>query len=114
MSDPEKAAKLADLLNEAWREYRDEITARVEAVRGAIVLAEQAGLDDEKRAAANSAAHKLAGVLGTFGLKEASRAALEIEQKLAPEANLDQSAILRCRGLMQQVDIAVASRDAAA
>jgi HPt (histidine-containing phosphotransfer) domain-containing protein len=112
-SDEEKQAKLADLLNEAWREYRGEITGRVDAMREAIAQGAAGTLEISKRAEANSAAHKLAGALGTFGMRDASRAALQMEAMLVPDAPLGEQEIGRFHGLLQIIDEAVKLRDQA-
>lgn len=85
-SEAERAAQLEALLNEAWREHRAEVLARVTALQEVLGALREGTFDATARAQANSTAHKLAGVLGTFGLREASRAALEIETILARDA----------------------------
>lgn len=82
-SEAERAAQLEALLNEAWREHRGEVVARVSALKEVLAAIGTGNLDGAARAQANSTAHKVAGVLGTFGLRDASRAALEIETILA-------------------------------
>jgi len=110
-SDPEKTAKLEDLLNSAWREYRGDIQERLDAVRNACAMAQTGSLTDEFRAQANSAAHKLAGVLGTFGLKDASRIALEIETMLAPGAPLNPQQLVRFEEQLALIVQGIESRD---
>jgi HPt (histidine-containing phosphotransfer) domain-containing protein len=109
--DEEKQARLADLLNEAWREYRGEITGRVDAMREAIAQGASGTLLPTKRAEANSAAHKLAGALGTFGMRDASRAALQMEAMLVPDAPLGEQEIAKFHGLLQIIDEAIHVRD---
>ncbi len=110
-SGPDKMAKLNELLDAAWREYRDDITKRVEAVRAAGELARLGGLTEVERARANSEAHKLAGVLGTFGLKQASTAAIELENLLAPGAVLGPELLQKFDARMRVIDEAIASKD---
>jgi len=77
-NDDEFAAEIARV----WDAGKAAMHARLDAVdaAGAALLA--GSLDDERRAAATAAAHKLAGSLGTFGLPEGSRLARELELML--------------------------------
>ena len=65
-----------------WVESEGVMHARLDAIdaAGAAVLA--GSLDAERRAAATSGAHKLAGSLGTFGLPQGSDLASELEVML--------------------------------
>lgn len=60
--------KLNQLLAGLWEQSRQKIADQVETLQRARRLAEQSELDDGTCAAAMDSAHKLAGVLGTFGL----------------------------------------------
>ena len=77
-NDDEFAAEIARV----WDAGKAAMHARLDAVdaAGAALLA--GSLDDERRAAATAAAHKLAGSLGTFGLPEGSELASELELML--------------------------------
>jgi HPt (histidine-containing phosphotransfer) domain-containing protein len=67
---------------DVWREARPTIEGRVAAIEGAIDALEAGSLDEEQAKAAIEAAHKLAGVLGTFGLGRGSELASELESGL--------------------------------
>jgi HPt (histidine-containing phosphotransfer) domain-containing protein len=85
-SESERAAQLEALLNEAWKEHRAEVVGRVTELQDVFRALQAGALNLTARTHANSTAHKVAGVLGTFGLREASRAGLEIETLLAGAA----------------------------
>jgi HPt (histidine-containing phosphotransfer) domain-containing protein len=113
-SEGERMAKLEDLLNEAWREHRGEVLARVDTLRDTLAAARVGTLEKTAREQANSTAHKLAGVLGTFGLREASRAALEIERTLAPDALMSTEKLAEYEGHLRVIGEGMLKRDAEA
>jgi HPt (histidine-containing phosphotransfer) domain-containing protein len=73
------AQSLEELLNALWKNNYPILLERVKIMREASEKLVAGTLDAESRKAANSAAHKLSGVLGTFGLPEGSRLASQIE-----------------------------------
>ena len=113
-SDAERAAQLETLLNEAWREYRSEVVTRITLLKDALAGARAGTLDETRRADANSMAHKLAGVLGTFGLREASRAAIEIELILTPGKEISQEKLRAYEAHLGVIGEGVVKRDAQA
>ena len=62
--------QMAEALNRLWKQYLPAMGERVAVLEDAACALGARKLTDDKRAAANSAAHKLAGVLGTFGLTQ--------------------------------------------
>lgn len=112
-SDAEQQAKLKKILDEAWREYRFDVIARVEALRVATNQARSGTLDEPARALANSTAHKLAGVLGTFGMREASQMASRIEMLLEPGATPAETLATSLDQILDSIDRAIIQRDAA-
>jgi len=60
--------KLHQLLAGLWEQSRNTVAAHVETLQQARTLAENGQLDNAGLARAIDSAHKLAGVLGTFGL----------------------------------------------
>jgi HPt (histidine-containing phosphotransfer) domain-containing protein len=70
---------LAAALDRLWTQFLPQMQARVELLEG-IAQAFSAGkLTEEQNQAAQAAAHKLAGVLGTFGLSRGTELARELE-----------------------------------
>lgn len=70
---------LTEALDRLWIQFRPQIEERVAAMEAANTALAAGRLHDDQRAAANSAAHKLAGVLGTFGLTRGTILAREAE-----------------------------------
>jgi DNA-binding response OmpR family regulator len=63
-----------------WPRFKRTVLGRVEVVEQALSALLEGNLTDELRLKAEQEAHKLAGSVGSFGFKEASRLALEIER----------------------------------
>lgn len=77
------ADKLARQMQLLWQEHRAEFAERVEVIASAKAsLSHGTPLSFVERAEAASSAHKLAGVLGMFGLKDGTDAARNIETLL--------------------------------
>jgi HPt (histidine-containing phosphotransfer) domain-containing protein len=74
VSDP-----LAEAMNRLWAKHLPQMLDRVTTLKAAAesLTRSDLGRDEQQRAAAD--AHKLAGVLGTFGLKEGTELAREAE-----------------------------------
>jgi HPt (histidine-containing phosphotransfer) domain-containing protein len=85
---------LTEALDRLWTRFRPEIEQRlgiIEAAAAALAGDSLTGaqLTSAQREAAYAAAHKLAGVLGTFGLAEGTALARELEHRFAPETASD-------------------------
>lgn len=95
---------LALLLARVWTKSQDAFNERLDAIdaAGAALLA--GSLDEERRAAAVTGAHKLRGTLGTFGLPEGSQLASEVEEMLREPGT---PAVLRLSELAQQLRVIV-------
>ena len=63
-----------------WERSRQTITERIETLQQARFLAAANELDEPARLRAVDSAHKLAGVLGTFGLPHGTELAREAEE----------------------------------
>jgi HPt (histidine-containing phosphotransfer) domain-containing protein len=84
------AQSLDELLNALWKSNYPTLLERVKIMREASEKLAAGTLDAESRQAANSAAHKLSGVLGTFGLPEGSRLASQIEWRFDEKSSADE------------------------
>jgi HPt (histidine-containing phosphotransfer) domain-containing protein len=84
MTTPQQSG-LASALDRMWLQFRPQIEDRLSALDSAAAAANQ--LSPEQAAAAASAAHKLAGVLGTFGLARGTDLARELEEHYTTAAN---------------------------
>ncbi len=81
-NNQELDAVMARALDAMWQKFLPDIRERVDTVTAAAQAAAAGDLDDEQRAAAQVAAHKLAGTLGTFGLTRGTVLARELEIRL--------------------------------
>ena len=89
-TDPQAALSAA--LDRLWVQYLPLMRERVEVLETAVQDFAAGPLSVDRQQAAQSAAHKLAGVLGTFGLTRGTVLARELEimysRQNAPEAAL--------------------------
>jgi HPt (histidine-containing phosphotransfer) domain-containing protein len=70
---------LSQLMDGLWTRFLPDIRARVSVLEATGLAASEGKLTANEREAARSAAHKLAGVLGTFGLTRGTILARELE-----------------------------------
>lgn len=83
-----KSEKLEAMLRGMWKSSHATILERIETLRVAQAALAAGSLDDAARKNAESAAHKLAGILGTFGLPQGTQLASQIEALLASPSPL--------------------------
>lgn len=76
----EQAAALSEALDMMWKKFLPDIQERVRVLQDAARASAAGVLTQEQRAGAQAAAHKLAGTLGTFGLKQGTELARQLEQ----------------------------------
>jgi len=79
---------LTAALDRLWARFLPEIRERVSVIESAIQSLAAGSLTAERQEAAASAAHKLAGVLGTFNLQRGTELAraLELQFSGAPDS----------------------------
>jgi len=94
MGGGDKTAGLTDALDMMWRKFLPEIRHRARVLEDAAHSASAGKLTESEREAAQSAAHKLAGTLGTFGLGRGTELARELEQIYAPAGSAGPAARL--------------------
>lgn len=82
----EVTGKLHDLLTTLWERSRQSIGERLEVMRAAQRTLRANPADKSARKAGADAAHKLAGILGTFGLPEGTNLARRAEVMLESPA----------------------------
>lgn len=70
---------LAAALDRLWTQFLPQMQARVELLEAVAKSCAAGTLSGEQHEAAKAAAHKLAGVLGTFGLTHGTVLARELE-----------------------------------
>ncbi|MGA3034755.1 MAG: Hpt domain-containing protein [Terracidiphilus sp.] len=81
--------KLTEALDGLWARFLPEMKQRIAVLESAASAVTQENLNASDREAAHAAAHKLAGVLGTFGLKRGSDLAHELEISFSPQSAPD-------------------------
>jgi HPt (histidine-containing phosphotransfer) domain-containing protein len=79
MTDHPTPPQLNDALDRLWKQFLPQIEERVATLEAAASALSAGELPDGQRDAAHAAAHKLAGVLGTFGLTKGTVLAREAE-----------------------------------
>jgi HPt (histidine-containing phosphotransfer) domain-containing protein len=104
--------QLQAMLRVLWRNNRATIDERVQRLREAQTQMSADQMDAAARKEAESAAHKLAGVLGTFGLPEGSRIASSIELLFAGDAPLDHYAQNDLAQHLDELETIIASKPA--
>lgn len=103
-SDP---APLAEIMNRLWVRHLPEIEQRVAVLESAAAAHAEGRLTTELCEDAHAASHKLAGVLGTFGLEQGTTLAREAETLYAngclAAASSEHAALLasRIRAIVQ-------------
>ena len=97
---------MAEALARLWVKFLPEMERRVAVLEAAALELAGSSLPQESREAAHAAAHKLAGSLGTFGLREGTTIARQAESLLAAEASQSHAAELAsyAKGLRAVLD----------
>jgi HPt (histidine-containing phosphotransfer) domain-containing protein len=99
----DKEKKLQSLLAGLWERSQDAIAERMEILEEAKSLAAAGKLDTPARLRAVGAAHKLAGVLGTFGLPKGTELAREAEEIFEREAIVGPAEVKRLGALLSDL-----------
>lgn len=109
---PETPAQpdLSAALDRLWAQFLPQMEERVGLIEAANRALASGALSIDQRAAANSAAHKLAGVLGTFGLTKGTVLAREAELLFSSESEINESTLPRLREIAQHLRSMVAHR----
>jgi len=84
-TSPATPPSISDSLNRLWAKFLPETQRRIALLTAASVSYASGTLTDSQRVEAHQAAHKLAGVLGTFGLPHGTELARRIENEFAAE-----------------------------
>jgi HPt (histidine-containing phosphotransfer) domain-containing protein len=77
-ANPEAIARTKELLKQLWEQHKPTVFERLEVLER--VSADALKMDAAALEEARSAAHKLAGALGTFGFQQATDWARDSEQ----------------------------------
>jgi HPt (histidine-containing phosphotransfer) domain-containing protein len=101
---------LGNALDKLWRQFLPQMIERVDAIDAAVSALSEGALTIDQRVAANSAAHKLAGVLGTFGLTRGTVLAREAEMLFSSESEIYEHTLPVLQNLSIQLREIVSSR----
>jgi len=94
---------MTEALNRLWNQFRPQMVERVSLLEAANQALSVNKLSKDQRGKANSAAHKLAGVLGTFGLTKGTVLAREAELLYSGDAEPDPNALPRLNEIAEQL-----------
>ncbi|HEV2135242.1 MAG TPA: Hpt domain-containing protein [Terracidiphilus sp.] len=83
---PPQPPDLAAALERLWQRHLPEIESRLDILDSAAAATAASALTPDQKQAAHAAAHKLAGVLGSFGLSQATDPARETERLYAADS----------------------------
>lgn len=108
MADP--AATLATKLAALWRASRPIILERIDVLRITHQILAANPDDTDARIRAREAAHKLSGVLGTFGLPEGSERAAALEHLLQSDQPLAPADIATIAEQIHVLEAIIASK----
>jgi len=108
-NSPEPA--IADAMNQLWVRFLPQMQARVSTLEAAAAALASGALTDELREQASAEAHKLAGVLGTFGLHEGTELAREAENAYENETHPTPGMADRLTGIATRLRDLIAARE---
>ncbi|HEU5004160.1 MAG TPA: response regulator [Actinomycetota bacterium] len=101
--DAESAAVPAYLIG-VWWESLEAILSRLGRLKAASTAASEGRISPPQRSEAEAEAHKLAGVLGTFGLGHGSHLARDLEGLLGGVSPLEGEAASHMRTLVEELE----------
>jgi HPt (histidine-containing phosphotransfer) domain-containing protein len=101
---------LAEAMNRLWVKYLPQMEERVGTLRKAAESAANGNLTTIEQQQAGSNAHKLAGVLGTFGMNEGSELAREAECLCGGSLDGDPVVTARLTAIAEQLRALMADR----
>ncbi|MBV8672267.1 MAG: Hpt domain-containing protein [Acidobacteriaceae bacterium] len=107
---PEHAKELDELLQALWVKNYPMLVERLKLIRAATDKLNAGVLNNQTRKDGEEAAHKLAGILGTFGLPQGSVLASKIEALLASDASTYTQGAPELNTWVQELERVIASR----
>ena len=102
---------VAAAMNRLWAQFLPQLEERVRVLESEAAALAESSLTVEQREQASSAAHKLAGVLGTFGLDEGTNLAREAESFYSSGAEAGRNACERLAQIPLQLRAMFAARE---
>lgn len=107
---PAQQPYLAEALDRLWAQFLPQMEERVATLEMAAQSFGEDRLSEKQHAAANTAAHKLAGVLGSFGLTRGTVLARELEIMYSRENGPDPAMAARLREIAAELRTIVETR----
>ena len=104
----EREARIQARLREVWISTRGTLEERITALEDTVALLQSGRLSSVQREDSLSAAHKLAGSIGMFGLHDGSECARSIENSLSfehPDVKVILDAVSRLRTYVHAYDL---------
>lgn len=102
---------MAEAMNRLWVKYLPQMEERVATLRKAAQSAGDGKLTAIEQQQAGADAHKLAGVLGTFGLKEGTDLAREAESLYESTLDGNWAVAARLAAIAEQLQVMIANRN---
>ena len=107
---PDHAKEMDELLHALWKNNYPILLERLKLIREARDKLAAGLLDDQTRKDGEEAAHKLAGILGTFGLPRGSVLASKIERLLAGDSSSCAQRTAELGSWFEELEAVIASR----
>ncbi len=111
MGDASAATPLAEAMNRLWNRFLPQMEERVATLQTAAERLASGTLTEDEQHHAGAEAHKLAGVLGTFGLQDGTELAREAEDICASQPDLNPATVQRLSLIAEQLKALLASRE---
>jgi HPt (histidine-containing phosphotransfer) domain-containing protein len=108
--DPVEQNALNQALERLWDQYQPQIKERIAILESAASALAAKKLTLTEQEAAHGAAHKLAGVLGTFGLTKGTVLAREVEMIYSRDGGPDRAQAASLTSIAAELRTIVASR----
>ena len=108
--EPGQAKEIDDLLQALWKKNYPILLERLQLIHNAQDKLAAGSLDDRTRKDGEEAAHKLAGILGTFGLPQGSALASKIEALLALSISSCAEHAEELKSWLEELKAVIASR----
>ncbi len=108
--DPTEQDVLGEALDRMWAQFLPLMEERVSLLQNAATAFSADTLSIQDRQCAMAAAHKLAGVLGTFGLTKGTVLARELEIMYSREGGPERSLAPRLTAVAAELRTIIASR----
>ncbi|OKH53747.1 transcriptional regulator [Calothrix sp. HK-06] len=96
-----KKSKIKTALSELWQNLQSKTNERLAVLQQTATGLTLNELAEEQKQKGQATAHKLAGILGVFGLAEGSRLAKQIEQMFKLEMQRDQNTVFNLCHLVE-------------